>query len=57
MFWLDEFLKQLSDAQHAVGGQRHADDDDRRDVAGYHLVSVQLRLSPAAAAAAATTQP
>jgi len=41
MFRLDEFLKEISDAKHAVGGQRHEDNDDRRYVSADHLLLVR----------------
>jgi len=62
MFRLDEFHKELADAEQPVGGQRHEDDDDGRYIASDHLLSVdrsptQLQLiSPAPPSAAAATQ-
>ena len=40
MFWFDEFLEQFADAEQTVGGQRHAEYDDRRHVACNHLPSM-----------------
>ena len=62
MFRFDQLLEELSDAKQAVGGQRHADDDDGRYITGDHLQGMQLQLlfadlsSAGAAAAAAVIQ-